>query len=153
MSVDVLVVATVCTMLDLKASDVIALLALAVSAVAFARPMWSERKASIEVRSEEYRRVRGKMVVTEHRYVVKSHGPAQARDVAVTFYAGSERVELTLTGWNHRAETPLLHPGEEMHMTFFPPHGDPPDRVVVSWRDDRRFRRQSQEFYPSCREL
>lgn len=112
-----------------------------------------ESKASVEVRSEQYRKVRGDQVVTERRFVVKNHGPAEAHAVRVGFFHDGEPVELRLTGWNHRAETPLLHPGEEMHMNYSPAMGDKiPEKVVVHWRDDR-LEQQSQDFYPSHRDL
>lgn len=139
--------------LDLKASDFISLFALVVSAFAFGRPWWNERKASIEVRSEQYRRIRGDRVDDEQRYVVKNHGPAQAHSVEVTFFREGNPVKVHLTGWNPRTHTPLLQPGEELHMNLVMAQGDQiPEKVVVTWWD-RRARHQSQEFYPSMRNL
>ena len=138
---------------NLEASDGISLVALAVSAVALGRPWWNERNASIEVRSEQYRRIIGERVSREQRYVVKNHGPAQAHDVQVTFFRDGQPVELHLSGWNHRAHTPLLHPGEELHMhPITTAEEGLPERVVVTWRD-RRIGGQSQEYYPSTRDL
>jgi len=112
-----------------------------------------ERKASIEVRSETYRRVRGDRVSEEQRYVVKNHGPAEAHSVEVTFFSNREPVELHLSGWNHRPTTPLLHPGEELHMNYMLAMSENiPERVVVTWQDVRA-EYQSQEFYPSQRDL
>jgi hypothetical protein len=112
-----------------------------------------EGKASIEVRSEQYRKITNDRVGQQYRYVVKNHGPAEAHSVEVTFFRDGEPLELHLTGWNHRPNTPLLHPGEELHMNYASAWGDnPPEKVVVAWRDGRPDR-QSQEFYPSHREL
>ncbi|MEV1018135.1 hypothetical protein AB0I89_32125 [Micromonospora sp. NPDC049801] len=112
-----------------------------------------ERKASIEVRSEQYRKVRGDQVATEYRFVVKNHGPAEAHAVRVGFFHNGKPVELRLSGWNHRTETPLLHPGEEMHMNYATALGDKiPEEVVVDWQDGRK-QRQSQDFYPITRDL
>ncbi|WP_431907169.1 hypothetical protein [Micromonospora carbonacea] len=112
-----------------------------------------ERKASIEVRSEQYRKVNRDRVSQEQRYVVKNHGPAEAHSVEVTFFHEGKPVDLHLSGWNHRPTTPLLHPGEELHMNYAPAWGDTmPEKVVVAWQDGRNDR-QSQEFYPSHRDL
>jgi len=112
-----------------------------------------EQKASIEVRSEQYRKVRGDQVHEEQRYVVKNHGPAEARSVEVMFFYNGEPVTLHLSGWNHRPTTPLLHPGEELHMNYLLTYGeDMPERVVVTWQDGR-VDQQSQDFYPSHRDL
>jgi hypothetical protein len=139
---------------EVQASNVIALFALAVSAWALLRPWWNERKASLEVRCEEYRRVQRDRVESRIRYVVKNHGPAQARQVEVTFIRDGNPVDLILIGQNHRAATPLLHPGEEHHMNFAGAWGDKmPELVVVTWRDGRRLRRQRQEYHPSVRDL
>jgi hypothetical protein len=139
--------------LDFKASDYIASAAVVLSLFALVRPLWNERKASIEVRSERYRRVQGDQVRGEQRYVMKNHGPAQARDVQVMFFSDGKPVKLHLSGWNHRPYTPLLHPGEEMHMNYTLAMGkNMPEKVVVAWRDGR-IGRQSQEFYPSNRDL
>lgn len=153
LSVAAILAAEKVLMPDLKASDFIAVFALLVSAVALGRPWWNERLASIEVRSEEYRRIHGDRVSSEFRYVVKNHGPAQARSVEVTFFHADEPVAMHVAGWNHRTSTPLLHPGEEMHMNIVMAYGDHlPEKVVVTWRD-RRVGHQSQEFYPSLRDL
>jgi hypothetical protein len=139
---------------DVQASNVIALFALVISAIALLRPWWNERRASIEVRFEQYRKIRGDRVGTEHRYVVKNHGPAEVRDLEVTFYREGEPVKLHLGGLNHGTTTPLLHPGEELHMNYAIMMGERvPEKVVVAWRDGRRFRRQRQEYYPASREL
>lgn len=112
-----------------------------------------EGKASIEVRSEQYRKIRGDRVSEEHRYVVKNHGPAEAHSVEVTFFRNEESVDLHFSGWNHRPTTPLLHSGEELHMNYNLMMGEEkPERVEVSWQDSRSDR-QSQAFYPSHREL
>ncbi|MGX4657203.1 hypothetical protein ACWCHM_26300 [Micromonospora sp. SCSIO 07396] len=153
LSVAAIVLAKSVSTPDLKASDFIALFALLVSAAALGRPWWNERLASIEVRSEEYRRVRGDRVSSEYRYVVKNHGPAQARSVEVTFFHVNKPVEMHVVGFNHRTSTPLLHPGEEMHMNMVVTYGQElPDKVVVTWID-RRVGHQSQEFYPSLRDV
>ncbi|MEU5724834.1 hypothetical protein ABZ783_23820 [Micromonospora sp. NPDC047738] len=153
LSVAAIVLAKNVPMPNLKASDFIALFALLVSAAALGRPWWNERLASIEVRSEEYRRIRGDRVSSEYRYVVKNHGPAQARSVEITFFQADKPVEMHVVGLNHRTSTPLLHPGEEMHMNMVMTYGQElPEKVVVTWRD-RRVGHQSQEFYPSLRDL
>ncbi|KAB1922510.1 hypothetical protein F8280_18820 [Micromonospora noduli] len=112
-----------------------------------------ESKASIEVRSEQYRKIRGDRVDEQQRFVIKNHGPAEAQSVAVTFFRNGEPVELHLMGVNHRTSTPLLHPGEELHMNYILMWNEtPPERVVVAWRDGRS-EDQSQEFYPTHRDL
>ncbi|WP_406084885.1 hypothetical protein OHA01_11580 [Micromonospora zamorensis] len=112
-----------------------------------------ERIASIEVRSEQYRKIRGDRVDEGQRFVVKNHGPAEAHLVEVTFFSGGEPVEPLFRGVNPRPNTPLLHVGEELHMNYMLPWGQtPPEQVVVTWRDGRS-EGQSQEFYPSHRDL
>lgn len=133
--------------------DLTALVAIAISMVALARPWWNERKASLEVRSEEYRRIRGNRADIGARFVVRNHGPARARGVEVRFFHDGQPVNLALIGWANQAQTPLLHPGEEYHMNYALTYGENmPELVVVTWRDARQ-RRHRQEFYPSVREL
>ncbi|MGW4501473.1 hypothetical protein ACWENR_23010 [Micromonospora sp. NPDC004336] len=112
-----------------------------------------ELEASIEVRSEQYRKISGDRVSEQHRFVVKNHGPAEAHEVEVRFSRNEEPVELHFIGMNHRSHTLLLHPGEEMHMNYIMAWGEaPPEKVVVTWRDGRS-EGQSQAFYPSHRDL
>src|SRR5690606_39810545 len=79
--------------------DLIALAALGLSLWTLLRPWWSGRKADLEVRSEQYRRIQGDRADSAARFVVKNHGPAEARDVAVSFLHDGQPVNLTLVGW------------------------------------------------------
>ncbi|MEU5962639.1 hypothetical protein ABZ777_15635 [Micromonospora parva] len=110
-------------------------------------------EASIEVRSEQYRSVRGDWVDQERRFVVKNHGPARARWVEVTFFRDDVPVELHPRGLAHQHQTPLVHPGEELHMNYVLTLSEaPPEKVVVAWHDGRS-EPQSEEFYPTLRDL
>jgi hypothetical protein len=142
-----------------KASDVIASVALCVSIIALLRPWFLDwrrnRKASFEVRHEQYDRDwagRDGKSDRHTRYVVKNHGPARARDVRVEFRKNGQAYTLSVGGLT-RTETPLLHPGEEHHIRYMGSFSElPPDEVLMTWRD-RRWRRQHGTFWPTYRDV
>jgi hypothetical protein len=139
-----------------KASDVIASLALVVSIIALLRPWWMDwrhnRKASFEVRNEEYQRPVGWKMEMRHsaRFVIKNHGPAIARDVRAEFRQDGQPANTAMFPYG-RTDTPLLHVGEEYHIEYSLAAGEgEPDSVVVTWRD-RRWREQRHEFWSTVR--
>lgn len=135
---------------DLAACMAVA--AFLLSLLALLRPWWQEREANFEVRNEHVKGSTGDFRHGAQRYIVKNHGPAAARDVEVAFRYEDPAKSFRAVGWND-PRTPVLHPGEELQLTYSVGLGEKmPQQVEVSWRDSRR-RKQTQVFYPTVREI
>jgi hypothetical protein len=138
-------------------AELVAALALLVSALAFLRPWWRERRSALDARLESYWAWRFDKPARDHRVVLLNRGPGAARDVSITIRnEDGEPFDLLIVPGRPRDGTlavPVVHAQQEMHWMYFTEMGGSlPTTADIAWRDGR-LRKQSATIWLTTHEV